>query len=246
MSGPPARVALVTGAGQGLGRAVCRRLAEDGCRIVAVDIIGENAERTAKELGGEARTCDVGDVEQVAALAASLPDGIDVLINNCGIYRYHTLLGGTRADIDIVLQVNLIGTLNCCLAFAPGMIERGGGAIVNFTSAAAPMRAQGVGIYPVSKAAIEALSQQLAVELGPKQVRVNVVGPGSVPTEGTIHAYAGERMEQRARGVPMGRVGTPEDIADVVGFLVSPAARYVNGQIVYVDGGSTAGMYRPA
>jgi NAD(P)-dependent dehydrogenase (short-subunit alcohol dehydrogenase family) len=98
----------------------------------------------------------------------------------------------------------------------------------------------------VSKAAIEALSQQLAVELGPKQVRVNVVGPGSVPTEGTIHAYAGERMEQRARGVPMGRVGTPEDIADVVGFLVSPAARYVNGQIVYVDGGSTAGMYRPA
>lgn len=240
------RIALVTGAGQGIGRAVCERLSADGFGIVAVDIDADAAARTAAALGGSSRQCDVGDVASVAALAGSLPDGVDVLINNAGIYRYHTLLGGTREQIDVVMHVNLIGTLNCCLALAPGMAARGGGSIVNFSSAAAPMRAQGVGIYPVTKAAIEALSQQLAIELGPKQIRVNCVGPGSVVTEGTKQAYEGERFEQRSRGVPLGRVGAPGDIADVVGFLVSHDARYVNGQIIYVDGGSTAGMYRPS
>lgn len=235
------RIALVTGAGQGLGRAVCERLHADGFSIVAADINGDSAEETARLVHGVARTVDVGDRESVSALSESLPDGIDVLVNNAGIWRYHKLVGSRFADIDDVLRVNLMGTLNCTLAFADAISARGGGSIVNFSSAAASMRAQGVGIYPVSKAAVEALTQQLAVELGPLGIRVNAVGPGVIVTEGSRVNYEGEKGIQRARMVPMGRVGEPADIADVVSFLASHDARYVSGQIIYIDGGITAG-----
>ena len=235
------RVALVSGAGQGLGRSVCERLAADGFSIVAVDINGDSAAATAALVGGTARTCDVGDRQSVRALSESLPAGIDVLVNNAGVWRFHKLIGSDPQDIDDVLRVNLLGTLNCSLVFAPMIAARGGGSIVNFTSAAASMRAQGVGIYPVSKAAVEALTQQLAVELGPTGVRVNAVGPGMIVTDGTRSNYAGERGVQRARMVPLRRVGEPSDVADVVAFLASDAARYVSGQIIYVDGGVVAG-----
>jgi 3-oxoacyl-[acyl-carrier protein] reductase len=220
---------------------VCARLSADGFSIVAVDINGDTAAETAALLGGEARTCDVGDRESVGALSESLPAGIDVLINNAGIWRFHSLVGSRAGDIDDVLRVNLLGTINCTLAFAGKMAARGGGSVVNFTSAAAAMRAQGVGIYPVSKAAVEALTQQLAVELGPSGVRVNAVGPGMIVTDGTRANYAGERGAQRAKTVPLRRVGEPGDIADVVAFLASDASRYVSGQIIYVDGGIVAG-----
>ena len=175
------------------------------------------------------------------ALRESLSDGVDVLVNNAGIWRFHKLVGSNPDDIDAVLRVNLHGTLNCTLAFAEAMATRGGGSVVNFSSAAANMRAQGVGIYPVSKAAVEALTQQLAVELGPSGVRVNAVGPGVIVTEGTRVNYEGEKGAQRARMVPMRRVGEPADIADVVAFLASDDSRYVSGQIIYVDGAITAG-----
>ena len=234
-------LALVTGAGRGLGRAVCQRLRADGFDIVAVDIDAGTAAATAELVGGVSRVCDVGDRKSVRELSESLPQGIDVLINNAGIWRYHKLVGSDPDDIDDVLRVNLMGTLNCTLAFVESMAERGGGAVVNFSSAAASMRAQGVGIYPVSKAAVEALTQQLAVELGPMGIRVNAVGPGVIVTEGTQANYEGERGVQRARMVPLRRVGEPDDIADVVAFLASHDARYVSGQIIYVDGGIVAG-----
>lgn len=238
---PRPLVVVVTGAGQGLGRAVCQRLSSDGCSIIAVDIHAHAAAQTAAMVGGSARTCDVGDRESVRALIESIPEGIDVLVNNAGIWRFHKLVGSSPTDIDDVLRVNLIGTLNCSLAFAEGMASRGGGSIVNFSSAAANMRAQGVGIYPVSKAAVEALTQQLAVELGPSGIRVNAVGPGMIVTEGTRANYEGEKGAQRARMVPLRRVGEPSDIADVVAFLASDDSRYVSGQIIYVDGGVVAG-----
>ena len=236
-----AKVALVTGAGQGLGRAVCERLAADGFSVIAVDIDAVSAAETAAMVGGQSRTCDVGDRDSVRALRDSVPEGVDVLINNAGIWRFHKLVGSAANDIDDVLRVNLIGTINCSLAFAEGMGARGGGSIVNFSSAAANMRAQGVGIYPVSKAAVEALTQQLAVELGPAGIRVNAVGPGMIVTDGTRMNYEGERGAQRAKMVPLRRVGEPSDIADVVAFLASPESRYVSGQIIYVDGGIVAG-----
>lgn len=232
------RVALITGAGQGLGRATAQALHASGHHIIAVDRDETRAKATAHLLDGEARACDVSDRHAVAELAASIPDGVDVLVNNAGIWRYGPLLASDPADIEDVLQVNLMGTLWCSLAFAPGMAQRGGGAIVNLSSAAASQRAQGVSIYPVSKAAIEAFTQQLAVELAPQGIRVNAVAPGMILTEGTSNAHAGL---DRGKLVPLGYVGAPTDIAQAIDWLCSQQSRYVTGQILHVDGGITSG-----
>ncbi|HET6812272.1 MAG TPA: SDR family oxidoreductase [Acidimicrobiales bacterium] len=233
------KVALVTGAGRGLGRAIAGRLAVDGYEVVAVDIDAEAAAGAAAALGGRSYPCDVADRSAVTALAEQVGP-VHVLVNNAGIWTYGSVIDAADADVDRVLAVNLGGTLNCCRAFAPGMVAAGGGVIVNLSSLAAAMAAPVVEVYPVSKGAVETLTRQLALDLGPKGIRVNAVGPGSMLTEGTAPAYEGERMAQRAALVPLRRIGTPEDIANAVGFLVSDQASYISGQILYVDGGASA------
>jgi 3-oxoacyl-[acyl-carrier protein] reductase len=233
-------VALITGAGRGLGRAIAKRLAADGQVVVAVDIDLASAEETAAMVGGTAHRCDVGDGDAVRALADAVGP-VQILINNAGIWRFGPILEASESDLNDVLRVNLLGTVHCCQAFSPGMAGSGGGAIVNLSSAAAAMHASGVGIYPASKGAIELLTQQLAVELGPQSIRVNAVGPGLIVTEGTAANYEGDRQSQRARAVPLQRVGEPTDIANVVAFLASDQSAYVSGQVIYVDGGITAG-----
>jgi 3-oxoacyl-[acyl-carrier protein] reductase len=231
--------AVVTGAGQGLGRAIATRLAADGFRVAAVDLDGDKAAATAAAIGGDAYTADVSDADAIRSLAATIGNA-EVLINNAGIWAYGPLLDGPAEDIERVLSVNLGGTLNCCRAFVPGMVAAGGGAIVNLSSAAAAMAATVVQAYSISKGAIETLTRQLAQDLGPQGVRVNAIGPGSMLTEGTAPSYEGELKAQRAQVVPLRRIGTPEDIANAVGFLVSEQASYITGQILYVDGGVTA------
>ena len=140
-----------------------------------------------------------------------------------------------------VVNVNLLGTLWCVQAFAPGMAGRGGGAIVNLSSGAARMHSPGTGIYPATKNAIEALTVQLAVELGPLRIRVNAVAPGSILTEATAKILGPGERADRERTIPAGRLGRPEDISEAVGYLTSGAARYVTGQVLYVDGGLTSG-----
>jgi len=232
-------VAVVTGAGQGLGRAIVTRLADDGHRVVAIDIDGKKAMAAAEAVGGDGYECDVTDRTRVRALAADIGP-VQILVNNAGIWTYGPLVAASDSDIDRVLAVNLMGTLNCCRAFAPGMVSAGQGAIVNLSSAAAASAATVVEVYPITKGAIETLTRQLAQELGPNGIRVNAVGPGSMLTEGTAHAYEGERRAQRAQLVPLRRIGTPVDIANAVGFLVSDQASYISGQVLYVDGGITA------
>jgi 3-oxoacyl-[acyl-carrier protein] reductase len=231
--------AVVTGAGQGLGRAIAERLATDGFSIVALDRNGDAAAETAERTGGIAHTCDVRDPDGLRAIAAAVGP-VEALVNNAGIWRYSDLLSITPEDARDVLEVNLLGTLWGIQAFVPALTAAGGGAIVNLSSAAAAMRAPGVGIYSASKAAIEALTGQAAQELAASGIRVNAVGPGMVLTEGSAPSYEGDRYAARAQMVPMRRVGEPTDIADVVSFLVSDAARYVTGQVIYVCGGVTA------
>lgn len=231
-------VAVVTGAGQGLGRAISKRLTADGHRVVAVDRNSETAAATADLVGGLWRQCDVSDPEAVAALADSL-DQVDVLVNNAGIWIFAGLDTMAPDDVRRVLEVNVMGVFYCTQALAPLMGP--GSSIVNLSSSAADSNSPGVGIYPPSKAAVESFTKQSALELGPRGIRANAVGPGMIQTEGTRVNYAGKKGERRARAVPLGRTGRPEDIADVVGFLASDDARYVTGQVIYVDGGLSAG-----
>jgi 3-oxoacyl-[acyl-carrier protein] reductase len=233
-------IAVVTGAGQGLGRATAQRLAKDGHHVVAVDVVGERAAATAQLVGGDWRECDVTDRAAVAAMASTL-DGCEVLVNNAGIWRFHSILEMSEDDARAVLDVNVLGILWCTQALVPLMRSAGRGSIVNLSSGAAYTHSPGLGAYPATKAAVESLTRTMALELGPDGIRANAVGPGLIVSDGTAANYDGERAAERAKGVPLGRVGAPEDIADVVAFLCSDDARYVNGQVVYVDGGITAG-----
>lgn len=236
---PCVRRAVITGGGQGLGAATAGRLRADGLEVVLVDVNPERLAETAAELGCDSHVVDVRDADAVEALAARIGD-VDVVVNNAGIWHKYSLADSTQEQLRDVVDVNLMGVINCTKAFAPALVTGDQPCIVNLSSGAAASSSPNLGAYPATKAAVESLTRQWALELAP--VRVNAVGPGMVVTEGTAENYEGRAGELRAMAVPLGRVGAPDDIADVIGFLVGPDARYVSGQVIYVDGGLSAGM----
>ena len=233
-------IAVVTGAGQGLGRADSLRLASDGFDVMCLDLDAERAAETAELCGGTAYRCDVTDRDEVFAVAAQIGE-CAALVNNAGIWNFPSILDVDEQLLQSVIEVNVKGIVWCCQAFVPLLRANGGGSIVNMSSGAAWTSSPNIGIYPATKAAVESLTKTLAMELGPDNIRTNAIGPGLIVSDGTSANYEGDRAAQRAKGVPMGRVGAPADIADVVSFLCGPDSRYVNGQIIYVDGGITAG-----
>ena len=239
------RVCVVTGAGGGIGRAVALGMAEAGASVVLLDKDEERCQATAEVLRPTgARTlalaCDIANPQSVAAAehASRAIGPCDILVNNAGMLLPGSLATVPLEEWNLLLSVNLTGYLLCAQAFGKAMIEHGRGAIVH-TASIAGSNAQGFsGAYSVSKAGVLMLSRQLAVEWGPHGVRSNVMSPGLVRTPMSESFYQTPGVaERRAAAIPVGRIGTPEDMAQVVLFLASDRAAFVNGQEIIVDGG---------
>jgi len=228
--------ALVTGAGRGIGQAIAKRLRVAGHEIIAVDMDEARTNETAQLVDGVPFVCDITDDVQVKSMGARVGP-VDVLVNNAGTWTFGPLMESTRSEMERVLAVNVLGTIFCCQAFAPPMVAAGRGVIVNISSGAATSRSPGLQIYPASKAAVEALTGQLALELQP--VRVNAVAPGVVGS--SSEPMPEEQIARLGARLPLGRIGTGDDIANAVAFLASDEASYVSGQILQIDGGFAAG-----
>jgi NAD(P)-dependent dehydrogenase (short-subunit alcohol dehydrogenase family) len=222
------KTALVTGAGNGIGAAIAQRLARDGYRIAVIDTDIENAEARAQALpDAVAYATDVTDERAVEAMLDALGDIPDVLVNNAGIVRFGPLLEHSVADFRKVIDVNLVGTFIMSRAVGRRMIARRSGAMVNITSINAVAPSPDAGAYPASKAAVALLTQHFALVLGPHGIRVNAVAPGFIDAGMGAAIYADPKVrDTRSRSVPVGSLGTAEDVAEAVAFLVSDKARY--------------------
>jgi 3-oxoacyl-[acyl-carrier protein] reductase len=245
------RVAVVTGAGRGIGAAIARRLAQAGAAVAVVDIDGDAAQQSAAAIGTDEQAnvrpflADVVKVADVEGLFADVGDRmgpIDILVNNAGIIRNAPLVAMTDEDWESVLAVNLSATFRCCRAVAPGMVQRRYGKIVNMSSGSAYGSDRGQSNYSSAKAGLIGLTKTLALELGPSNINVNAVAPGAIESDMTratavqMGLSFAEYAEQAAERVALRRLGQPEDVADVICFLVSEAARHVTGEVVTVSG----------
>lgn len=237
------KVAVVTGAAQGIGRAIAGRLAAEGATVVVTDLDGEGASATAAALPGAGHTgvrVDVTDRAEVEAAVERVRADhgrIDVLVNNAGWDVAEPFVDSEPATWDRVLAINLYGVLHTCRAVVPHMVERGAGRVVNLGSDAGRVGSSGEAVYSAAKGGVIAFTKSLAREVARSQVTVNCVCPG--PTDTALFAsMGGERLrEALTRAIPMKRLGTPEDVAHVVGFLACDQAAFVTGQTVSVSGG---------
>ncbi|MFJ8194032.1 SDR family oxidoreductase [Streptomyces sp. NPDC096094] len=234
------KVAIVTGAGQGIGEGYAKALAAEGARVVVAELNEEQGQRVAKEIGDAlfVRT-DVGDPASAEALADTVITefgAIDHLVNNAAIFQGMRREGITSVDYDYLdrfLKVNLLGALHVTRAVLPHLKE--GSAIVNQSSTAAW---QPTGFYGLAKAGINHLTASLAAELGDRGIRVNAIAPGPTDTEGSRDIIPEQVREALVRSLALKRMGKPADQAGLLLFLLSDAASWVTGQVVAVDGGS--------
>ncbi len=244
---PNARVAIVTGGARGIGRAIGEWFLRHDCKVVLLDRDGETLERTIAEIGRPADLlgvhCDVSDPAQVGRAAVEVMTRfgrVDALVNNAGVAVFKPVLETSFEDWRTVMATNLDGAFLCTQAFGPLMVKNGGGAIVNIASISG-LRASTLRLaYGTSKAALIHMTKQHAVELGNVGVRVNVVAPGPVETEMAKLVHSVAIRSDYVDTIPLGRYGTTEEMANVVGFLCSAEASFVNGQVVAVDGGFDA------
>jgi len=238
------KVALVTGGARGIGRSIAIKLAKEGAHIVISDINLNGALDTAKvieEQGKESIAVEgnvsiFSDVEAMVKQAIDKFGRIDILINNAGVTKDGLLIRMKKEDWDFVLNVNLTGTFNCSKAVAKYMMKQKTGNIVNISSVVGVMGNVGQVNYASSKAGVIGLTKSMARELAPRGIRVNAIAPGFIDTEMT-RSLSEEARNRLITQIPLTRLGTPDDVANCVNFLVSDDADYITGQVIHVNGG---------
>lgn len=244
-AGIDGKVAIVTGAGQGIGEAYARAIASQGAAVVVADINDEQAMRVAtaiNEAGGNASSVRVDvscpeSTQKMANAAIELYGGIDFLVNNAAIYQGMEIAPLTKVDWEYYkrfMDVNMHGALLCTRACVDSMEARGGGAIINQSSTAAWMA---MGFYGIAKLGLNGITQSLARELGPRGIRVNAIAPGPTDTAATRSIVPDAILKHILASMPIGRVGTVDDHIGTCLFLLSDASAWITGQILNVDGG---------
>jgi 3-oxoacyl-[acyl-carrier protein] reductase len=239
------KVAVVTGAAQGIGRAIAEALGQRGAHVVVADLQVEKAEATAREIAANtgrqamAIQVDVADNASAKAMidrAIAELGRIDILVNNAGVTRDNLIMRMKEADWDLVLNVNLKGAFNCSKAAIRPMMKQRYGRIVNITSVSGLAGQAGQTNYSSSKAGLIGFTKALAKEVGSRNITANAIAPGFIETDLTADLPQ-DLKDMALQMTPMGRYGTPEDIANAVTFLVSEEASFITGQVLSVDGG---------
>ncbi len=238
------KVAIVTGSTRGIGQAIAEELARQGAKVVISGRNGERARQVAaaiQEAGGEAIAvqADVSHMEDAQRLVKETLDRwgrIDILVNNAGITRDNLLLRMSEEEWDTVLQVNLKGAFNCTKSVTRQMMKQRQGRIINITSVVGQMGNAGQANYAASKAGLIGFTKSVARELASRNITCNAVAPGYIQTDMTA-ALDDAVKDSLKQQIPLGRLGTPEDVARVVAFLCSDDAAYITGQVINVDGG---------
>jgi len=243
------QVALVSGASRGIGRALAQGFAQRGATVVITGREKETLEKTAQEIGARAVVCDVSDPKAIDRLVETvLKDHgrVDTLLNVAGVNRRMRAEKLTEADYDYIVDINLKGPLLLSLAVGRAMLERGKGSQINITSLNNDRPLRGVMAYAVSKSGLQQMTRALAMEWGPRGVRVNALAPGFILTDLTQKLWAQPPMKAWAdENTPLRRLGVPEDLVGAAIFLASPAAAFMTGQMLTVDGGCSAGSNWP-
>jgi len=246
------KIAVVTGAGTGIGEAIARRIAAEGARVVVSDRDGRSARAVADDIartGGDCVACeaDVRDAARVEALfelTRKQYGRAHIVLNNAGVGSQERFVETSMQTLQLMLQTNVVGTFLCAQAAARDMIELGAGAIVNFSSHSGLLGSTGRAAYAASKGGIIAMTRVMAVELAAHGIRVNAVAPGPIDVPRSRAQHNEERRSAWQRAVPLARYGAPEEVAAAALFLASDDASYITGQTISVDGGFTAAGLR--
>ena len=241
------KVAIVTGASQGIGRGIALALAREGAKVVVSDIIDKitDVSKEIEDLGSEAlavkaNVVSSGDTEEMAKVAIDKFGRIDILVNNAGIYPFESLVEMGEEDFDKVIGVNLKGVFNSTKAVLPKMIEQKSGNIVNIASiAGAVVGYLNLAHYSASKGGVLGFTRAAALELAQYGIRVNAIAPGAIETPGIKKVMEEKALKQFEQTIPQRRIGKPEDIANLVVFLASDESSYITGQLITADGGLT-------